>query len=340
MATLRFDASAHERKISSLRRARVGLRVTLSALASVVVVILTTHSTSRTRTRSERGRGAPPAPTSALMTSIAIVARAMSWDDETGFTQRELARERAEETCAYCEALANVVSGEASGRGLELASGSGAFAREMRRRGVDVIGVDPRLRTSVGVAGDALARGDDVAAELAELPFATAHFDFVVALEPFAKLGVEQRAKNVDPVINEATRVVKIGGTMIFAARATLNGREEPDATAGGDDRAGSKTRRWWIDTFCAHGWVPDDDKYMALVKTARVDVDKTPRTSTPRSWFVLRRVSKMQECACVTPEGRDEDNFCGRIGRPNARNEVRAFWSTLKSRRYVAKPR
>ena len=285
-------------------------------------------------------RFAPPAPDGYIKSAWLQSLKYVYGDEDEAFVRR-ISREEAEaRTCEYCRAFGDIVEriGASNKQGLELASGGGQFVRDARARGVNLVGVDPRLGSLKGFAAELLARGEATMAELTQLPYKTGHFDFIVAFEPFGKIHVTQTAANVDPVVNEATRVAKIGATWIFAAHATVNGRAESLSSVG-DERA-VKTRRWWLDTFCAHGWTPDHEEYMKLLATASVDEtsvsvspssDFVPHTPTPRSWFVLRRVRKVQSCSCKAPIGRDEENFCGTIGRPNARSEVKAFWKSLR---------
>jgi hypothetical protein len=346
-ATLRYNANA------SPPRRLVG-RAVRAAVASIAIVAflckdfkLFNHASSSFVDAEGVRRFAPPAPDGYIKSAWVQSLKYVYGDEDEAFVRR-MSREEAEaRACEYCRAFGDVVerigASKSNAHGLELASGGGQFVRDARARGINLVGVDPRLGSMKGFAAELLARGEATVAELTKLPYKTGHFDFLVAFEPFGKIHVTQTASNVDPVVNEATRVAKIGATWIFAAHATLNGRVA--SSIAGDERAVYKTRRWWLDTFCAHGWAPDDDVYMKLVATASVDEktlspatssDFVPHTPTPRSWFVLRRVRKIQACSCAVPSGRDEKNFCGTVGRPNAQSEVKAFWKSLNRKSIV----
>jgi hypothetical protein len=196
----------------------------------------------------------------------------------------------------------------------------------MRAHGLNIVGVDPRIANTRDRGGDLAAKGVATAASLRRLPYRRAYFDYVVAFEPFGKMEMQATKENVDPVINEATRVTKKGAMMVFALAKTLDGRDD------GDGDAAHQSRRWWMDTFCAHGWVEDKEGYLKLI--ASEDSSSKRRI---RRWFVLKRVKKVKKrgsCACVVPKGRDAESFCGGRGRPNARKEVKAFWKSLGRRR------
>ena len=272
-------------------------------------------------------RRAPPAPS------------ASAWLDTFGLSSlttssstREASAEEVDGACEACEATRDVVRATARrrrARGVELACGSGKYLRALRDEGFDVMGVEPRIGNARDGAAGLLAEGVVAAAPLRTLPFKRAFFDYVLAFEVFGKMRTKTTKENVDPVVNEATRVAKYGARMVFATRRTLDGR----GVGGGDD---FKSRRWWMDTFCAHGWVEDTDAFLSLVKSK----DGTSSKTGPRNWFVLKRVRKIKKrgkCTCAVPPGKDAENFCGGEGRPKARDEVKAFWKSLRERSSAA---
>jgi len=272
-------------------------------------------------------RRAPPAPSaSAWLDSFGLSSLT------TSSSTREASAEEVDGACEACEATRDVVRATARrrrARGLELACGSGKYLRALRDEGFDVMGVEPRIGNARDGAAGLLAEGVVAAAPLRTLPFKRAFFDYVLAFEVFGKMRTKTTKENVDPVVNEATRVAKYGARMVFATRRTLDGR----GGGGGDD---FKSRRWWMDTFCAHGWVEDTDAFLSLVKSK----DGTSSKTGPRNWFVLKRVRKIKKrgkCTCAVPPGKDAENFCGGEGRPKARDEVKAFWKSLRGRSSAA---
>lgn len=312
-------------------------------LALVVVACATLAFARRAASSDARGAtfvrpdgariGAPPAPPSALASWFARDRRERDDDEARAVTIGE-AEMRA--TCGACEGMGAFVRAAAGrrrdARGLELASGTGTFLREMRERGFKMVGVDPRIANTRDRGGDLAAKGVATAASLRRLPYRRAFFDYVVAFEPFGKMQMKATKENVDPVINEATRVAKKGAMMVFALAKTLDGTADVD----GDETY--QSRRWWMDTFCAHGWVEDREGYRKLITSE----DSSSSKRRVRRWFVLKRVKKVKKhgsCACFVPEGRDAESFCGGRGRPNARKEVKAFWKSLGRRRRL-KPR
>jgi ubiquinone/menaquinone biosynthesis C-methylase UbiE len=89
---------------------------------------------------------------------------------------------------------------------LDVGCGKGRFARRLRERGAQVIGLD----ASAGMlqsAGD-LPR---VRATARRLPFGQASFDGAIAVEIFEHLAAE----SVDSVCGEVARVLKPGGTFV-----------------------------------------------------------------------------------------------------------------------------
>ena len=166
--------------------------------------------------------GAPP---SALASWFAR-GRAEDDDDETRAVTIGEAEMRA--TCGACEGMGAFVRAAAGrrrdARGLELACGTGTFLREMRERGFKIVGVDPRIARTRDRGGDLAAKGVATAASLRRLPYRRAFFDYVVAFELFGKMEMKATKENVDPVINEATRVAKKGAMMVFALAKTLDG--------------------------------------------------------------------------------------------------------------------
>jgi len=317
-------------------------RPTLFVLVAVACATLTwahraaskdANATTFVRPDGARVR-APPAPPSALASWFAR-GRAEDDDDETRAVTIGEAEMRA--TCGACEGMGAFVRAAAgrrrAARGLELACGTGTFLREMRERGFKIVGVDPRIARTRDRGGDLAAKGVATAASLRRLPYRRAFFDYVVAFEPFGKMEMKATKENVDPVINEATRVAKKGAMMVFALAKTLDG-----GSPVGDEDETYQTRRWWMDTFCAHGWVEDREGYRKLITSE----DSSSSKRRVRRWFVLKRVKKVKKhgsCACFVPPGKDAESFCGGRGRPNARKEVKAFWKSLGRRRHQ-KPR
>ena len=197
-------------------------------------------------------------------------------------------------------------------RGLEIACGDCALVEKLRKDGYDIVGVVP-VDGGRRSAAEALAAGAAVeTSALHRLPFKEKNFDYVIALEVFERVGERARGETVDPVINELTRVTDHGASMFFATR---------------DD---AQSRRWWMDTLCAHGWVEDRSMFLKLVEASGAASQKPD----PQRWFFLRRARKIKDrgrCSCAVPKGYDSERFCGGSGRPNARDEVRAYWRSLK---------
>jgi ubiquinone/menaquinone biosynthesis C-methylase UbiE len=282
-------------------------------------------------------RFAPPSPPAASWLSGWFDG----WDFGAAQEVAEISSEEVESLCAYCDAFGDFFKsdkfrkGGALGRkpkGLELASGNGKLLTFLREEGAcDVVGVDPRIANVRNQAGTLLASGAAQVAHLTKLPYRSNHFDYLIAIEPFGKIGLPVIPRNVDPVLNEATRVAKLGATMVFAARTTLDGT----AVLSGETD-GFKSRRWWMDTFCAHGWIENTKMYAQLLDQAspvKLDVGQS-ETSGPRNWFVLKRVKKSvksKKCRCTVPKGRDARKFCGGEGRKNARDEVKALWKVMR---------
>lgn len=197
-------------------------------------------------------------------------------------------------------------------RGLEIACGDCALVEELRKDGYNIIGVVPG---DVGRQNAAAALASGAAVEtsaLRKLPYKHKNFDYVLALEVFERVGERARGETVDPVINELTRVTDHGSSMFFATR---------------DD---AQSRRWWMDTMCAHGWVEDKSMFLKIVEASAAASQKPD----PTRWFFLKRVKKVKDrgrCSCAVPEGYESEHFCGGSGRPNARDEVRAYWRSLR---------
>ena len=278
-------------------------------------------------------RRAPPAPSARWLDSFGLSSPSDASASDAA------SAEEVDGACEACEAARELVRAVAKrsgkrARGVELACGGGKYLRSLREEGLDVVGVDPRMGNVRDGAEELLASGVVASAPLRTLPFKRGFFDYVLAFEVFGKIRAKATRENVDPVVNEATRVAKYGARMVFATRRTLDGRGGGDVGAD-DDRF--KSRRWWMDTFCAHGWVEDSDAFLSLVESK----DGTSSKTGPRNWFVLKRVKKVKKkhgaCACAVPPGRDTENFCGGEGRPNARDEVKAYWKSLRGRASAA---
>jgi hypothetical protein len=340
-----LDRTASEMAVTIRRTRSRACRpsaLVLLAFGALVAVISFEYSSGDSRGASfidDEGirRFAPPSPPASSWLS--------GWFDgwDFGATQEvaEISSEEVESLCAYCDAFGNFLTsdkfrkGGALGRkpkGLELASGNGKLLTFLREEGAcDVVGVDPRIANVRSQAGTLLASGAAQVAHLTKLPYRSNHFDYLIAIEPFGKIGLPVIPRNVDPVLNEATRVAKLGATMVFAARTTVDGT----AVSSGETD-GFKSRRWWMDTFCAHGWVENTKMYAQLLDQAspvKLD-DGQSETAGPSNWFVLKRVKKSvksKKCRCTVPKGRDARKFCGGEGRKHARDEVKALWKAMR---------
>jgi ubiquinone/menaquinone biosynthesis C-methylase UbiE len=91
-------------------------------------------------------------------------------------------------------------------RVLDLGSGKGRFARALAARGADVTALD--ISTGMLAEGAGLAR---VRASARKLPFRSASFDGVIAVELFEHL----ERGSIDNVLEEARRVLRRGGTLV-----------------------------------------------------------------------------------------------------------------------------
>ena len=250
-------------------------------------------------------RRAPPSPSSASWLSSFL-----AYLDEGSVLSALGSTNPSSSARGAAHALANRAGRRR--RGLEIACGDCALVEELRKDGYDVVGVvsgDGGRRN----AAAALAAGAAVeTSALRKLPFKRKNFDYVLALEVFERAGERARGETVDPVINELTRVTDHGGSMFFATR---------DA---------AQSRRWWMDTLCAHGWVEDRSMFLKIVEASGAASQKPD----PTRWFFLKRVKKIRDrgrCSCAAPKGYDAERFCGGPGRANARDEVRAYWRSLK---------
>jgi SAM-dependent methyltransferase len=96
------------------------------------------------------------------------------------------------------------------GRVLDLGCGEGRLARELRRRGYDVVGIDASP-TLVRLAGEADPTGEYRVADAAALPFADGSFDLVI---PFMSL---QDMDDATGALREAARVLAPGGRLCLA---------------------------------------------------------------------------------------------------------------------------
>ena len=86
-------------------------------------------------------------------------------------------------------------------RVLDLGCGKGRFAAHLSRLGAEVVGLD----LSMGMLAEAVGI-DRVRASARRLPFVDGTFDAVVAIE------VIEHVESVEPVLDEARRVLKPGG--------------------------------------------------------------------------------------------------------------------------------
>ncbi|MBV8269122.1 MAG: methyltransferase domain-containing protein [Planctomycetaceae bacterium] len=88
-------------------------------------------------------------------------------------------------------------------RVLDLGCGKGRFAARLAESGADVVGIDLSAAMLAEAEGLALVRGS-----ARRLPFASASFDAVVAVEVFEHLA------DVDAALREARRVLRPGGVL------------------------------------------------------------------------------------------------------------------------------
>jgi ubiquinone/menaquinone biosynthesis C-methylase UbiE len=86
---------------------------------------------------------------------------------------------------------------------LDLGCGKGRFARRLQAAGAQVVGLDLSAAMLAGAAGL-----DRVRASARRLPFGDGVFDAVVAVEVF------EHVDDVDAVIAEARRVLRVGGVL------------------------------------------------------------------------------------------------------------------------------
>ena len=190
----------------------------------------------RRRSFDRTARAIARAAGAAVGARVVVRARASASADDDEARAVTIGEAEMRATCGACEGMGAFVRAAAGrrrdARGLELASGTGTFLREMRERGFKMVGVDPRIARTRDRGGDLAAKGVATAASLRRLPYRRAFFDYVVAFEPFGKMEMKATKENVDPVINEATRVAKKGAMMVFALAKTLDGGSRRWATA------------------------------------------------------------------------------------------------------------
>lgn len=116
-----------------------------------------------------------------------------------------------------------------AGRTIEIGCGEGRVARDLRRLGHDVVGVDavPRL---VRAAAEADPGGQYVVADASELPFEAASFDLAVAYNSL--MDIED---DMSVAVREAWRVLRPGSRFCICVTHPVNdaGRFEPDTADG-----------------------------------------------------------------------------------------------------------
>ena len=234
-------------------------------------------------------RRAPPAPSaSAWLDSFGLSSLT------TSSSTREASAEEVDGACEACEATRDVVRATARrrARGLELACGSGKYLRALRDEGFDVMGVEPRIGNARDGAAGLLAEGVVAAAPLRTLPFSERFSITCSRLRCSGRCGRRRRRKT--SILSSMKRL-----EWPSTGRGWCSRREERSTVArcgGGGD---FKSRRWWMDTFCAHGWVEDTDAFLSLVKSK----DGTSSKTGPRNWFVLKRVRKIKKRGkCTSP--------------------------------------
>jgi 2-polyprenyl-6-hydroxyphenyl methylase/3-demethylubiquinone-9 3-methyltransferase len=98
-------------------------------------------------------------------------------------------------------------------RVLDLGCGKGRFARLLCDRGARVIGLDLSAAMLAGAAGSGL---DRIRGSARRLPFGSASFDGVVAVEVFEHLA----PRALDPVCGEVRRVLRPGGTFVVVDKS------------------------------------------------------------------------------------------------------------------------
>jgi ubiquinone/menaquinone biosynthesis C-methylase UbiE len=114
------------------------------------------------------------------------------------------------------------------GRTIEIGCGEGRVARDLRRLGHDVVGIDA-VPTLVRAATEADPGGEYLVADAAELPFEDASFDLAVAYNSLMD------TDDMTGAVNEARRVLRPGSRFCVCVTHPVNdaGRFEPDTAEG-----------------------------------------------------------------------------------------------------------
>lgn len=138
------------------------------------------------------------------------------YEDDTERLEEANFRERQSVAVHYVAGIA-----EPGARVLDLGCGTGPVLAELRRRGIDVIGVDcsedmlayarSRLHAA-GLPDEGLSIED-----ARDLPFADASFDIVICL------GVIAYVEDYEPIIDEIARLLKPGGNALISFRSVFN---------------------------------------------------------------------------------------------------------------------
>lgn len=103
-----------------------------------------------------------------------------------------------------------------AGRVLDIGCGEGRFVRTMTRMGFDVVGIDP-TEPLIAAARDRDPHGEYHVAAAEALPFPDAAFDLCVSYLSLCDV------EHLDAAIAEVDRVLKPGGTFLFANLSSIN---------------------------------------------------------------------------------------------------------------------
>jgi len=126
------------------------------------------------------------------------------WEDGTEKENLDVEWEALERTLSSC----GVVLDEKS-KVLEVGSGKGVFLEFLKKRRINVVGVDIRPRDNKA--------GVQVQARVEGLPFADGEFDLVYSSQAF---DVVQYFQDQVAMLNEISRVLKQGGIYIGSAES------------------------------------------------------------------------------------------------------------------------
>lgn len=219
-------------------------------------------------------------------------------------------------SCHGCRYLSSLYKQYKFNSVFDAGCGTGLLVRELLNAGKEAYGVEAASLPLEKFAPDLLSNNTVFIRPLHDTPFKDEYFDFILSTEVFEHVPLA----DVDRSVQELSRVAK-KNAKAFVTIGMGSSRFDREDSRKKSDIAGFamdfkfhetvKSRRWWLDTFCAFGWYEDFTSYKKTVEL--MEKAGYHQNIPPRGWFnLVKGPVGSASCKCTTFPGRKAEIWCG----------------------------